>query len=105
MEDTESNNPFVETLDAQTQTVKAKTIGSPVNTFGDFDFVDSPVAMFEGNSNGQETYIQKSLAYFAMNPVNLMTTPKGSKSLVDSRDVKMHYLYKRIERNGGEEAH
>jgi hypothetical protein len=36
---------------------------------------------------------------------NVITTPKGSKSLVDSRDVKMHYLYNRVSRNGGEEAH
>lgn len=37
--------------------------------------------------------------------MNLFVAPKGSQSLVDSRDVKMHYLEKRIERNGGEEAH
>lgn len=27
------------------------------------------------------------------------------KNLVDSRDVKMHYLHYRAERNGGNEAH
>ena len=29
----------------------------------------------------------------------------SSKSLVDSRDVKLHYLSKRVERNGGPQAH
>lgn len=38
-----------------------------------------------------------------MSYVNV-ATPEASKSKVDSRDVKMHYLYKRAERNGGEEA-
>jgi hypothetical protein len=40
-----------------------------------------------------------------MSPTNLFIAPKGSKSLVDSRDVKMHYLYKRAEKNGDTEAH
>ena len=48
MEDTESNNPFFETLAQQTETVTAKTIGSPVQSFGDRDFVDEPLADFEG---------------------------------------------------------
>jgi hypothetical protein len=30
---------------------------------------------------------------------------REKKSIVDSRDVKMHYLSKRAERNGGQEAH
>ena len=30
---------------------------------------------------------------------------KEKKSIVDSRDVKMHYLSKRVERNGGKQAH
>lgn len=45
------------------------------------------------------------MAYAHINPLKLLTGPTQSKSLVDSRDVKMHYLYKRIERNGGEDAH
>lgn len=105
MEDSESNNPFIETLAVQHETVKAKTIGSPVQTFGDFDFQDETIGMWEGNSDGNETYIQKSLAYFNLNAVNSVLGPVGSKSLINSRDVKMHYLTDRASRNGGVDAH
>ncbi len=102
MQDTESNNPFVETLNTQFETVKANTLGSPVQKFGDFDFVDEVVAEFQGNFDGSQTLIERSFASFLsyVNPAK----PQVSKSKVDSRDVKMHYLYKRAERNGGEVA-
>lgn len=39
MEDTAAANIFSETLDDQFDIVKAKTVGSPVQKFGDFEFV------------------------------------------------------------------
>ena len=41
MEDSESSNPFSETLDQQYKLVKSKTLGSPVQKFGDFDLLAS----------------------------------------------------------------
>lgn len=100
MEDTESRNPYFETLATQTATVTERTLGSPVQYFGDVDFVDETIAMWEGGAEGYESLIQKSLKFS-----NMLSQPKGSKSLVDSRDVKMHYLSNRVRQNGGQEAH
>jgi legumain len=46
MQDTENNNPYVETLSTQTKTVTGLVKGSPVTTFGDFDFIYEPIADF-----------------------------------------------------------
>jgi len=104
MQDTESNNPYIETLKAQTNIVRERTIGSQVQNFGDNDFVDEPLANFEGN-NDNMTELQKYISYAYLNPNDYLFAPQTSKSLVDSRDVKMHYLYKRVEKNGDMNAH
>jgi len=100
MEDTEANNPLVETLDDQYRTVKNLTTASPVCKFGDFSFVNEPVADFEGNYDGASTSIEKLLK----------SGPRGAPSkanqstLWDSRDVKMNYLHLQVQKNGDEQA-
>ena len=84
--------------------MRERTIGSPVQNFGTQNFVNEPIADFVGDAD-DKSHIEKLMAYAHINPLKLLAGPTQSKSLVDSRDVKMHYLYKRIERNGGEDAH
>jgi len=62
MEDSEAANPFSETLDEQYIIVKEKTLGSPVQKFGDFDFVNEPIANFEGGKTvSAYTFIEYSM--------------------------------------------
>ena len=46
MEDTEANNPNIETLQTQFDNVVKLTTKSPVMKFGDFSFMDKKVANF-----------------------------------------------------------
>ena len=94
MEDTESNNPYTETLDMQRETVIERTSYSPVMSFGDYSFTSEPIADFEGDAS---EFVKKAL--------KATKEPTGSKSVVSSRDVKLHYLQKKQQRNGGEDAH
>ena len=54
MEDTEANDPSVETLNEQYKTVVAKTTASPVLKFGEFDFMSEPIGDFEGTCEPSE---------------------------------------------------
>lgn len=107
MEDTEGANPYSETLDEQFATVKSKTQGSPVNKFGDFGFVNEPIANFEGSATTSSSFMEYSFDYLK----NIKSTQFirdesiSSKNRVDSRDVMMHYLYTRAQANGGSDAH
>ena len=100
MEDTEANNPLVETLEDQFNTVQKLTSASPVMKFGDFSFMSEPVADFEGNNDKSATWIERALKM----------APRGAPSkanqstLWDSRDVKMNYLHRQVQRNGDEQA-
>lgn len=100
MEDTEANNPLVETLEDQFNTVQKLTSASPVMKFGDFSFMSEPVADFEGNNDRSATWIERALKM----------APRGAPSkanqstLWDSRDVKMNYLHRQVQRNGDEQA-
>jgi len=46
MEDTEANNIDSETLQTQFTTVQQKTSKSPVQKFGEFDYMTEPVGEF-----------------------------------------------------------
>ena len=61
MEDTEANNPVVETLADQFTNVQNLTTASPVMKFGDFSFMSEPVADFEGINHGTATWMEKFL--------------------------------------------
>ena len=51
MEDTEANDPNVETLLEQYETVKTKTTKSPVQEFGDLSIQSEFVGAFEGTDD------------------------------------------------------
>ena len=62
MEDTEANDPSVETLEQQYETVLAKTTKSPVCKFGDFNFMSEPIGDFEGTCDNDATLTETLLA-------------------------------------------
>lgn len=100
MEDTEANNAKVETLATQFSTVQAETSLSPVMKFGDFSFMDEPVADFQGDYNGASNPKLNNLLQMTQKPV---FKKAEKKAVQDSRDVKMHYLYRKLQRNGANE--
>lgn len=105
MEDTEANDPSVETLEQQYETVVTKTTKSPVQKFGDFNFMSEPIGDFEGTCDNDatltETLVAKATHYYkqALN----IETRKGE--MVDSRDHDLHVAYQRVLNEGTEEAY
>lgn len=105
MENSESTNIDNYTIEEQFEFVKAATTESPVQEFGDFSVKPSFVGEFQGIYDGftpakkwYENYLPE-----IKNPFKKES--RKSVSNVSSRDVKLNYLYKLAERNGGEEAH
>lgn len=87
--------------------VKSKTLGSPVKRFGDLDFINEPIANFEGGRDADSVSFIEATMRSISNTVTQFVDKSAdkTKNLVDSRDVMMHYLYTRVQRNGGNEAH
>jgi len=91
MEDTEANNPFEETYETQFDTVQKLTSLSPVMKFGDFSYIDKPIA-----NNDAYPLVEKMLKM----------KPRGKQSIAnkltmwDSRDVKLNYLQNKVMKNG-----
>ena len=89
MEDTEANDPTVETLQTQQTTVIQKTSASPVQTFGNFSFLGEHVADFEGNDdNGMPVLFKK----FQQLVGHVFEPEYKLPSTVDSRDHDLHFL-------------
>merc|ERR1719223_1245407 len=94
MEDTEAHDPAVETLATQQATVIAKTTRSPVQTFGNFTFLDEPIGDFEGNLDNKVGLIKKFnrlASHVYTDKVAPMLAVKES-TMVDSRDHNLHFL-------------
>lgn len=104
MEDSEASNPFLETLDEQFEIVKAKTTGSPVQKFGDFDFVDEPIGNFEGSNIAKPSFIQHSLKLIKNMKVRKEITKSTDKGLVNSRDVNAFVLFQQVEEKGDSDS-
>lgn len=104
MEDSDSANPFLETLDEQFEIVKSKTLGSPVQKFGDFDFVNEPIGNFEGSNILQPSFIQYSLDLIESMKLKKLKSTFADKGLVDSRDVNAFVLLQRVEESGDKES-
>ncbi len=91
MEDTEANNPFEETYETQFDTVQKLTSLSPVMKFGDFSYIDKPIA-----NNDAYPLVEQMLKM----------KPRGKQSIAnkltmwDSRDVKLNYLQNKVMKNG-----
>ena len=104
MEDSDAHNLYSETLQSQYTTVKNLTTASPVNKFGDFDFMGEPVGDFQGVDDSATPRYSEMVKGLKQS-----YTAKPSKAnqsqLVDSRDVNLHYLYSKVAREGGEQAH
>ena len=122
MEDTEAHDPASETLKEQYLTVKELTTDSPVQLFGELDFGNEFVGDFQGIDDGAKKQaiggkvksflksmpaIGEQVSDFMSAGMTAMTAAKSpsKKSVVSSRDAKLHYLFGRVKREGGESAH
>ena len=107
MEDTEANDPSVETLNEQYNTVLAKTTQSPVQKFGDFDFLSEPIGDFEGTCSNDSSLTQKLLSKatrFAKKfDHHSRDAPKTN--FVDSRDHDLHFLTQQVTEVGSTESY
>jgi legumain len=86
MEDTDSNDACVETLDTQFNTVLARTTKSHVMKYGDVHFTSEVVGNFQGTCDAQQT-----LSNFLRSLKK--DVPKREYASIDSRDAKIEYLY------------
>ena len=108
MEDTDAaiaaGKMDTETLTEQFNTVQTETTRSPVLKFGDFSFMSEAIGEFEG------TYDETSASLWTQRMLGSMpsmfTYKKAeTREHVDQRDHLLHYLYNRVIREGGDEAH
>jgi len=99
MEDTEANNPQTETLQTQHDNVVATTTKSPVQKFGDFDFMSEPIGDFEGilTPNSKSTFGSQLKKYAHEFKSKIMGPSMENHhikelSSVNSRDIALHSL-------------
>lgn len=101
MEDTEGHNPNNESLQTQYENVRDLTYLSPVMQFGDLSIASEPVGDFEGIDDDESMPLASRLLKLNQGPVK----STAGNSTQDSRDVKMHYLYRQLQRNNAPETH
>jgi len=119
--DEKSRKKEKESLDAQFKTVKSKTKDSPVQVFGDMTFVNDTIWDYEGNVSSKETsslatrIINKFEKFakkiyekiFGKNKEKMENKIKNKEykkylekaklSVVNSREVKLKYLYEQAQ--------
>ena len=96
MQDTEDNDPEVETLWMQYFTVVDETYASPVQKFGNYTFINEPIADFQG-SHDQEASTTSSITDKIVSKLrsayNQVFDEKSGapvdKSAISSRDVDL----------------
>jgi len=88
MEDSEKNDICAETLEEQFDIVKKRTDKSEVMKFGDLNFFSEMVGNFQGTCDCKNT-----LSNFLRTLKKEQPTEDREYSAVESRDIKMHYLY------------
>lgn len=93
MEDTDANNICSESLDTQFQTVLKKTTMSHVMKFGESSFVQEAVGNFQGVCDAQAT-----VSSFLRNLKKPEEKERQEYAAVDSRDIKLDYLYNKYMR-------
>lgn len=97
MEDTEANNPTVETLQTQQDTVIAKTTRSPVQVFGNNSFMSEPIGDFQGTCEVNEmTMTERMVKKFDHYYKKVTDARTATKEMVDSREHDLHVLYQRV---------
>jgi len=104
MEDTEANDVSVETLQQQYETVLAKTDKSPVQKFGNFDFMSEPIGDFEGTTEAMSTMSEKIMHRASHMYKHVVDKRSESRDLVDSRDHDLHFLYNQVMKLGSSES-
>ena len=105
MEDTEANDPTVETLETQYNTVLTKTTASPVQKFGNYTFKDEPIGDFQGIYEGASTITEKMVNKLTSTYKGYFETETKRNDMVSSRDVDLHFHYNRVMREGTQEAY
>ena len=104
MEDTEANDPSVETLATQHTTVTEKTTRSPVQIFGDESFMSEPIGDFQGTTEMSQMSFKDKVTHHAHHIYKKATAEDSpSRDLVDSRDIELHYLYQQVIKTGSSE--
>ena len=95
MEDTDAHDVCSETLETQFETVKKLTTKSEVMKFGTYNFISEFIGDFQGTCEAKST-----LSNF-LRSLKKETSHKEF-SAVESRDIKMHYLYNKYLRTNSE---
>jgi len=105
MEDTDKANMSKETLQQQYKTVMNKTSKSHVLQFGDLSFTNEAIGNFEsvlGAAQNKTENFWKSLKKYGKDIVkdavhwDEATAYEKNSFAVDSRDIKLHYLYYQV---------
>ena len=112
MEDTDANKVNVETLQTQYETVKEETSKSPVLQWGQLSLTSEPIGDFQGTvdeakkldfwhtlKNQGKKFLKEATSW------NEAKSARKNQFAVDSRDVKLHYLYNRVMTDATPEAH
>ena len=115
MEDAERYSPAAESLDQQFERVLNETDKSHVMRYGDLEFIKEPTGNFYGDldlpaieNKGADFFellfnkakVQTGTEGTSAQPLN----PKRHMSAVSSRDIKLNYLYSRVQRNNSHMA-
>lgn len=87
MEDSDAHDSCSESLSDQFQTILTKTTQSHVMEYGDLSFKAEPVGNFEGDCDNVSMFDKFFRSVHKVED----TDPEGSA--VDSRDIKLHYLF------------
>ena len=107
MTDTESNDPFSETLKTQYENVKRTTNMSPVQEFGDLSIQDELVAAFETDgSQYSAKHLMKKVDHFRKAVTAKLTAEADAEEpiSVDSRDMDLHFAVEQHKLQGTEET-
>ena len=123
MEDTDAANISTETLQTQQTTVISKTSASPVQTFGDFSFLDEAIGDFEGDLDNISQFEQDVKDFFNENKhgrkikkfaervhekkenvKEFIKEKRGKREFkhIDQRDTKLVDLFEQYRRSGHE---
>lgn len=100
MEDSESHDQCQETLEEQFNTVLENTKKSHVQEYGDLTMKKEPIGNFEGTCDAVK---KENIVDFLLNKIKHRPFKKQEGNPVDSRDVKMHYLYHKYLDSGDRE--
>jgi legumain len=111
MEDSDKAKMNKETLQEQWKTVAAETDKSPVLQWGQLTFTSEPIGDFEGSTEAAEEKkmnFKDHLKKFGhgikgaikdITKWNQIKSMDKTQSAVDSRNVKMHYLYNKVQQD------